>query len=182
MSTRNDGEALWYAMRDLKRANAKEPAYKLLADNQFNVFTPMRWKLVRRQGKLVREQQPFVRDLLFVHESRQRLDPIVDKTPTLQYRYGYGRKYCDPITVPEAEMNRFIFAVGTTDSPVYYLPEEISSKMFGHRIRIVGGVLDGYEGKLITTRGSKVKRLLVELPHLIAAGIEVSPEYIQIIE
>lgn len=181
-STKSNEQVLWYAMRDLKRSNAKEPAYKLLADKQFNVFTPMQWKLVVRQGKRVREKQPFIRDLLFVHDSRLRLDPIVNDTPTLQYRYGYGRKYCDPITVPEADMERFIYAVGTTDTPVYYLPEEITPKMYNHRIRIVGGPLDGYEGKLLTTRGSKVKRLLIELPHLLAAGIEVSPEYIQVVE
>ena len=169
-------------MRDLKRANAKVSAYKLLTDKQFNVFTPMQWKLVVRQGKRIRERQPFVRDLLFVHESRLRLDPIVNETPTLQYRYGYGRKYCDPITVPESDMERFIYAVGTTDTPTYYLPGEITPQMYNRWIRIVGGPLNGYEGKLLTTRGSKVKRLLIELPHLLAAGIEVSPEYIQVVE
>ena len=53
--------------------------------------------------------------------------------------------------------------------------------MYGRRIRIVGGPLDGYEGSLITTRGSRVKRLLVELPRLLAVGVEVSPEYVQVV-
>ena len=46
----------------------------------------------------------------------------------------------------------------------YYLPEEITPEMHNRPIRIVGGPLDGYEGTLLTTRGSKVKRLLVEIP------------------
>lgn len=53
--------------------------------------------------------------------------------------------------------------------------------MYGHKIRIVGGTLDGYEGYLLTTRGSKVKRLLVELENYLAVSVEVLPEFIQLI-
>ena len=45
----------------------------------------------------------------------------------------------------------------------------------------MGGMLDGFEGYLLTVRGSKVKRLLVELPTLLAASVEVESEYIQLI-
>ena len=53
--------------------------------------------------------------------------------------------------------------------------------MYGRKIRIVGGPLDGYEGSLIATRGSKVKCLMIELQDFFAAGVEVNPEYIQLI-
>ena len=53
--------------------------------------------------------------------------------------------------------------------------------MRNRRIRIIGGNLDGYEGSLITTRGSKVKRLLVEIPMLLAATVEVETEFIQLL-
>lgn len=43
----------WYVMRDLKRCNAKLPAYKLLGDMKIEIFTPMVWKLVVRQGKRI---------------------------------------------------------------------------------------------------------------------------------
>ena len=71
--------------------------------------------------------------------------------------------------------------VNTAVSPQYYLPEEITPQMFGHKIRIVGGPLDGYEGYLQTVRGSKVKRLLVELDNYLAVSVEVLPEFIQLI-
>lgn len=35
----------WYVMRDLKRPNAKLPAYKQLSDEHLEVFTPMQWRL-----------------------------------------------------------------------------------------------------------------------------------------
>ena len=53
--------------------------------------------------------------------------------------------------------------------------------MRNRKIRIIGGPLDGYEGNLVTTRGTTVKRLLVELPMLLAAAVEVEPEYIQLL-
>lgn len=59
------------------------------------------------------------------------------------------------------------------------MPEEITPQMCGHKIRIIGGALNGYEGCLLKIRGSKIKRLLVELKGYLAVGVEVLPEYIQ---
>ena len=54
--------------------------------------------------------------------------------------------------------------------------------MLKRKIRIIGGPLDNYEGFLLTVRGSKVKRLLIELPTFLAASVEVEPEFIQLIK
>lgn len=170
----------WFVMRDLKRANARQPAYKLFEGMEKRVFTPMTWRLGVEKGKRVRKEVPFIPDLLFVYDSRANLDPVVEQISTLQYRWlrGTWRK---PMTVSEAEMERFIRAVSLSDSPKYYLPQEITPDMYGRRICIVGGPFDGYEGTLLTTRGSRVRRLLVELPGLLAVGVEVSKEYIQVV-
>lgn len=177
----SDTQIRWFVMRDLKRTNAKQPAYKLLADKNIEVFTPMRWILKTIQGKKVRMEVPFMQDLLFVHDTRGNIDPIVRKTPTLQYRW-LRHSYREPMTVAENDMKRFIIAVNTSESPRYYLPEEITPAMHGRKIRIVGGPMDGHEGFLLTTRGSKTKRLLVELPGFIAVSVEVNPEYIQLLK
>ena len=177
----NDKQARWFVMRDLKRANAKQPAYKLFEEKGKRFFTPMTWRIGMEGGRRVRRQVPFVPDLLFVRDSREHLDTVVLQTPTLQYRW-LRNTWREPMTVSDAEMNRFIKAVSASDSHKYYLPEEITPAMYGRKIRIVGGPLDGYEGSLITRRGSKVRRLLIEIPNLIAVGIEVKPEFIQLVE
>jgi len=181
-ATRQDDEQIrWFVMRDLKRPNAKQPAYKQLESNGIEVFTPMKSRVGTKNGKRVREHVPFIRDLLFVHDSRKTIDPIVAKTPTLQYRYEKGCGYCSPMTVPDANMERFIRAVNGSNNPEYYLPEELSSVMCGRSVRIVGGSLDGYTGKLLTVRGSRTKRLLIEMTGLFFVGVEVSPEYVQLL-
>ena len=78
-------------------------------------------------------------------------------------------------------MERFIYAVCNSESPKYYLPEEITPQMYGRRICIMGGPFGGFEGSLITIRGSKVKRLLVELQGFLSVGVEVSSEFIQFV-
>lgn len=169
----------WFVMRDLKRTNAKQPAYKLLSDLHFEVFTPMKCELKIEKGKRICREVPVVQDLLFVHAGKKKLDPVVEKNHTLQYRYSKGGGYCEPMIVKEQDMERFIHAVATSDNPRYYRPEEITSSMCGRKVRIIGGPLDNYEGCLLTVRGSKVKRLLIELPDLLTVGVEVNPEYIQ---
>lgn len=170
----------WFVMRDLTRPNAKQPAYKLLDGLNIRTFTPMVWKLMLNHGKRERRQMPFIHDLLFVYASRAELDSVVETTPMLQYRYLRGG-YKMPMTVRAADMQRFIHAVGFSSSPQYYRPDEVTPSMRNRRIRIIGGNLDGYEGSLITTRGSKVKRLLVEIPMLLAATVEVETEFIQLL-
>lgn len=168
-------------MRDLKRSNAKLPAYKQLGNENIEVFTPMKWQLVVCQGKRMRMEVPFIQDLLFVHSTRDELDPIVEKTATLQYRYLHGGKYREPLIVKEKDMERFMNAVRSVDKPIYYRPSELTLAMYGKRIRIIGGPLNNFEGYLLSVRGSRVKRLLVDLPNLLTVGVEVNPEYIQFI-
>lgn len=173
-------EKQWFAMRDLKRRNSRQPAYLMFQKLGFEYFTPMVHRLVPCKGKLENREVPFMPDLLFVKETRERLDPIVEVTSTLQYRYMLGVQHT-PIVIRTADMERFIKAVKSSAAPQYYRPEEVTPEMLRHRIRIIGGQLDGYEGTLVTTRGSKVKRLLVELPSLLVASVEVQPTYIQLL-
>lgn len=46
----------WFVMRDLKRPNAKEPAYKQLGELSIEVFTPLKWHLSIKKGKREREK------------------------------------------------------------------------------------------------------------------------------
>ncbi len=170
----------WFVMRDLKRSNAKFPAYKLLEDLKIEYFTPMVWKLVVRNGKRMPVEVPFMQDLLFVHDSRKVLDPIVERTNTLQYRF-LKDGYRTPMTVRDADMERFIKAVEATNNPCFYSPKEITPDMLGRLVRIIGGPLDGYIGRLLKVRGARIKRLLVELPSLITVAVEVMPDYVEFV-
>ena len=170
----------WYVMRDLTRHNARRPAHVMLKELGIRYFTPMTWRANLRGGRRIRERVPYIPDLIFVYDCRAILDPIVEQVSTFQYRYLRGT-YREPMTVRESDMEQFILAVGSSEEPRYYSPEEITPSMYRRRVKMVGGRLDGCEGYLLSTRGSRVRRLLVELPELLAASVEVEADYIQVL-
>lgn len=176
-----ENQVCWFVMRDLKRSNAKLPAYKMLANEHLEVFTPMKWQLSIKGGKRIKEEVPVILDLLFVHSTREKLDPIVRKVETLQYRYERG-SYCKPMTVSEVAMSQFIYAISISNQPKYFLPGELTPNMYGRKVHIIGGVLNDFEGRLLSLRGSGKKRLIVELAGFLSVGVEVEPEYIELLE
>lgn len=171
-------ETHWFAMRDLTRYNAKMPAYQMLDDMEIENFTPKVQKIIIHNGKRECKEVPFIHDLIFVHDTRMVIDPIVEKVRTFQYRFLKGR---EPMIVRDKDMEEFKKAVESSNKPQYYRPQDVTPDMRKRKIRIIGSRLDGCEGYLLTVRGSKQKRLLIELPSLLAAAVEVEPEYIQLL-
>lgn len=122
-------------------------------------------------------------DLLFVHKSREELDSIVRRIETLQFRYVRGGKQYEALTVRHEAMQAFIKAVEGSDRVEYYTPMEVSPQLYGKRIRIIGGPLDGIEGRLMNKRGSKTKRLIIDLNMCnLSAAVQLEPEYIQLLK
>jgi transcription antitermination factor NusG len=178
-------EKQWFVLRDLKRINAKDRAYVALpklAEREMEIYTPMTQCVVKHAGKSCIEERPFIADLLFVRETKQNLDPIVDAIATLQYRYMKGCSIDNPMTVRDDAMARFMQLINGEAKYEYYTPEEVSPELYGKHIRIVGGPLDGFEGRLMSKRGSKVRKLIIDLEGLLSVGVEVTPEFIQVIK
>lgn len=171
----------WFVMRDLKRRNSNSLAVHELTNAGFEVFTPLTQMIMTIGGRRQRREVPVIQDLLFIHETREALDPLVARCQTLQYRYVSGHRQNEPMIVRDKEMDQFILAVTSTETPVYYRPGELTNMMYGKKIRIVGGMLDGFEGRLLSVKGMRKRRLIVEIPGLITAAIEVEADYIQVI-
>ena len=51
----------------------------------------------------------------------------------------------------------------------------------GRKVAIVGGPLDGMTGHLLSIKGMRKRRLIVELPGMLTSAVEVSPDYIQLV-
>ncbi len=177
-----DDGCKWFVLRDLSRANAKMPGYKILEEKGIRFFTPMHTVVKEKDGRKMRVREPIMKTLLFAFSTKEILDTVTLKHRTLQFRYVYGRKITDPMVVPKAEMERFIHAVEASKSePVYYSIDEVTPDMYGKQVHIVGGHYDGYTGRLLRMKGSKVKRLIVELRGLFIAGVEIDAEYIRFV-
>lgn len=171
----------WYVMRDLKRPNSKTPAWKVLPELGFNVFTPMREYISSARGAKGKETRPVLPDLLFVESDRESLDKAMTRMPLLQYRFAKGSKYREPMTVPRAEMQRFMAAVGAMANPEYFLPGELSPAMVGRTVRIAAGPLAGLEGRLLKVRGARKRRVLVGLENYLYTTVEIEKDYLELL-
>ena len=186
MPTENMLEDRWYVLRDLARPNAKRPAYKQLQEMPEMascVFVPFKQCAFVEFGRRVVRLIPFMPDLVFVHKSKEELDPIVRRISLLQYRYVRGGKQFEAMTVRHEDFEKFKRAVEKADNVEYFSYDEVSPEHFGRRIRIIGGRLNGLEGRLMSKRGSKHKRLLIDLEECnLSAAIQVEAEYIQLVK
>ena len=77
----------WFVMRDLKRTNAKQPAYIMLQNLNIEVFTPMVQKFYNICGKRILKEVPYMQDLLFVHARKKELDTFVNMINTWFIRH-----------------------------------------------------------------------------------------------
>ncbi len=175
-------ELQWFVLRDLKRPNSKTPAYKVLPELGFEIFTPMHWVVKNKpDGSKTRLYLPFISGLLFVNSVKSRLDEVINKTETLQYRFAKGGPQNTPMVVPVKEMENFINAVTESQNCIYYSPEEITPDMFGKRVKIVGGTLDGTVGYLMKRQGSKNKRLILSIKNMLVASVVIESGFIQFV-
>ncbi len=176
----------WYVLRDLARPNAKHPAYqRLLAMPEMAgyVFVPLKQRVFTEFGKRVVRFVPYMPDLIFVHKTRKELDPIVREMELLQYRYVRGGRQYEAMSVRHKDFEKFKEAVEQTDRVEYFSYEEVSPRLYGKQIRIIGGRLNGFVGRLMSKKGSKNKRLLIDLQECnLSAAIQVESEYIQVLE
>lgn len=174
-------EKQWYVLRDLKRPNAKHPAWQTLPLKGFEVFTPKKKQTIVADGKKIVTERPVIPDLLFVRSDRESLEEEIDSTPTLQFRFVKGAPYRTAMTVRKTEMERFINAVNACPDPEYFLPSELTADKIGRRIRVAGGSLAGYEGTLLKVRGTRRRRLLISLENYIVAAVEIEKDLIEFI-
>ena len=186
MGVEETTEDRWYVLRDLARPNAKNPAYKQLQampEMKDCVFVPLKQRVFIEFGKRVVRYTPYMPDLVFVHKSKRELDPIVRRIDLLQYRYVRGGKQYEAMSVRHEVMKEFMEAVKQSEVVEYYSYEEVSPQIYGKQIRIIGGRLNGFEGRLMSKRGSKNKRLLVDLQECnLSAAVQVETEYIQLVK
>lgn len=164
----------WYFMCDQKRRNALEPAYKMLERKGFEVFTPLKNKVIGK-GKFKKiVEVPMFTDILFVHSTVEKIDPIVAETSTLHYRYKKGGKYCEHITVPDKEMQRFKYAIENTEIKEFYSIDALPRELVGERMVIQGGPLDGFKVIVRKMQGARKKRVFFELKKLAYAELELT--------
>lgn len=170
-------ELKWFAMRDVKRPNDPDRAYKVLAKKGFEVFTPIESRMTKRLGRYIPVEKALFPDLLFVHTTREFLDPQVASLSTLRYRLraGFRMSQADSvIIVDDTSMNNFRLACNSSLKREFLTPSEIDSSLIGRRVKVFCNAIPGkFVGNLLRIKGRGLK-VLVELNGLLRMKLHLS--------
>ena len=169
----------WYVLRFLYRNQPK--VRKLLENDGIETFSPMKCVSRIENGRRTLKYDYAIWDLFFVHSSKKIIDPYVNRFENLQYKFQSGGKQHNPMIVPDKQMSDFIKAIESSKKPLYFAPHEIDL-LGGECIRIIGGTLNGYVGKFVKVKGSRQKRLIIELSGMLCAAVEVEPDLVEVLK
>ena len=144
-------------------------------------FVPLTYVIRTHKGQKHRALIPAITQLLFV---KGTLDEVRDYIRNAHFivfirKSTFSNKE-EYLTVPTHEMENFIAVTENHEEHVtYFRPEEISLQT-GDRIRIKGGIYDGREGVIMRIKGKRNRHLVVQIPGMLIAAVELSPEMIEL--
>ena len=172
-------EPQWFA---LKASRQERKAAELLTAAGMRTFFPQVAADLTVQGKKVIVQRPLIPNTLFAFAPFRQLNALRNAHPFITYSYKKVDGKYKILQVPTREMERFIdSSTKMHDDIAYFRPEEVDLQK-GDRVRIVGGVFDGYEGTLLKAKGRAKRMFLINFEMLGALGTHIEPQYIRVIK
>lgn len=147
-------------------------------------FVPLKYhiKTIKRQKH--RALVPAMPGLMF---AKGTLDELQEYIQNHAHFNVYLRKSTfsnkeDYLTVRNKDMEDFIAATEDHEAHItYFRPDEINLQA-GDRIRVKGGIYDGKEGIVMRIKGKRNKHLVVQIPGMLVAAIEMAPELVELKE
>lgn len=185
MEVKNQIDELhWFV---LKTIFSREMRVKHLLDERaIESFIPMQYKIKTKFGKKEKVLVPVIKDLIFVHAEKKRVEEFKKE---LFLREGFeayfltrkeGYKRIIEI-IPDKQMEDFInVASHLNDDITYFNSEDIELKK-GTKVRVIGGIFDGIEGTLLKVKGKRSKRIVIEIPGVAIAASYIEPDLIEVL-
>ena len=172
-------EQIWFTlgcMSPQRELRVRDDARK----NGLAAFVPLQYTVKTVRGQKQRALIPAITGMIFVKGTLDELKEYIQKShyPIYLKKSTFSNKE-DFLTVPTHAMEEFIAVTESHEEHVtYFRPEEISLQA-GDRIRINGGLYDGREGVIIRIKGKRNKHLVVQIPGILIAAVELSPEIVE---
>jgi len=174
-----DAEMSWYAIRVTYGRELKFK--KLLEEEGFECFVPMRRKKVEKDGKQVIVTVPAVSNLCFVNTDKPVLDQFMsDLGEACPAHYIWDKASRKPIIVPDKAMQDFIHVCLVMSDDVLYLQDITAKIRQGQKVKVINGPFKGIEGTVVRVKRSR--RVVVELPGMLAvATTYVQPQDLELL-
>ena len=177
---RNAKEQIWFVVgskNHMKELQIRDEARSL----GLEAFVPVMYAYKTIHGQKQRKMIPAVSGYVFVKATVEELFAFFEKSIYILYpkksTFSNKERF---LTVPNRDMENFIAVIEKAGEHItYFKPEEISLNP-GDKIKIKGGLYDGREGVIMRIKGKRNKHLVVQIPGMVVAAVELSPEMVEL--
>lgn len=175
-------EELWYALGCIssrKELHVRDEARHAGLPS----FVPLKYEVHTRRGVRQRMLVPALTGLLFVRGTLDQVQEYIEKSHyTIFIRKSTFSNRQDYLTVSLQAMDNFIAATENHEEHItYFKPGEITLRE-GDQVRIRGGFYDGREGVIMRIKGKRNRHLVVQIPGVVFAAIELTTDMLELKE
>lgn len=175
-----DNEIRWYAVgctSSMKELKVRDD----IRNYGLEAFVPLKYEIKTIKHQKHRALVPAMPGLMFAKGTLEELKEYIQDHshyPVYLRKSTFSNKE-DYLTVRTKEMEEFIAVTEDNEAHItYFRPEEINLQA-GDRIRVKGGLYDGKEGIVMRIKGKRNKHLVVQIPGMLVAAIEMAPELVE---
>lgn len=146
-------------------------------------YVPLHFQLHTVGNRKVRRQEPAIYGLVFARGNRQQLLDFRDECAHRAYMFLRSQRLTDGtlryICVDDDEMDNFRRLNDIEGAKLtYYKPEELRLAR-GEKVRIMDGPFEGIVGTVERLPHRRGQYLVVALPDIAVAAVNIRPEYLQ---
>lgn len=177
---RDKNKQYWFVIGS--RNHMKELQIRDEARNKgLEAFVPVIYAYKVIRGQKQRKLIPAINGFVFVKATTTEMEELILKSKFTIYpkiSSLSGRE--EFLTIANRDMENFIAVIEKSQENItYFKPDEIPLNP-GDRIRIQGGLYDGREGIIMRIKSKRNKHLVVQIPGLLVAAVELKPELVAI--
>ncbi len=130
----------------------------------------------RVDGKMTMETRAVIADVLFFRSRRSDILPMFRAIGDMAWCYRQNGLPDSPYSViPDSDMLRFQRTIGQFTPDMVVTPGDYADRGVGRKVRITGGIMEGYEGVIYSCPSSGDGRIL-RLQLINDCGIDVKVE------
>ena len=178
----DENEVRWYVIGSVTRGHELKIRDDLRRE-EHECFVPLRYEVKKKRGRRQRTLVPAVTGLIFLRGSLLNVREIIRfRRDSLYIRKSTFSNKEDYLSVSEHDMRNFMAVTEQAGEKItYYNPDEIHLQV-GDKIRVNGGMFDGREGVIMRIKGKRRRQLVVSIPGVVYAAVELEPELLELIQ
>lgn len=143
-----------------------------LAQMGIEHFLPVQEEVRQWSDRKKKVERVLIPMMIFVRVNPVEQRQVIELPSVLRYLVLRGEH--TPSEIPSEQMERFLFMVDFSDSPVQFDPEDFKP---GEKVRVIKGSLTGLEGELVTLNGKST--LAIRIQQLGCATVEVDATWVE---